>query len=68
MTTPASSPASKHPMNASVRLFVAPRTSVKIVMPNAITDGNDRSISAAMITNVKGSAIMAKNGVVDMNA
>ena len=37
-------------------------------MPNAMIDGNDRSISLAMITIVSGSAMMAKKGVVDMNA
>ena len=37
-------------------------------MPHAITEGNDRSISPAMMTIVSGRAMRAKNGVVDMKA
>ncbi len=37
-------------------------------MPMAMTDGNERSISFAMTTMVKGMAIMAKKGIEDMKA
>ena len=42
------------------------KTTSKAAMPKAMIEGNDRSISSAMITRVNGIAIRAKYGVVDM--
>jgi hypothetical protein len=53
---------------------VLPRKDVQLyvkenaTIPMAIMDGNERSISLAITTMVKGMAIMAKKGIDDMKA
>ena len=55
-----------HATKPSHVLWVAWNTSSKAVMPTAMTDGKDRSISPVITTMVNGMAMMAKNGVVAM--
>ena len=47
---------------------VASMVSRNATMPIAMTDGNERSISAAITIMVSGIAMIAKNGTVDMKA
>ncbi len=65
---PATIPPRMQPMKPSATLCVRVNTRSKIVMPKAMTDGNERSISPVMTTSVKGMAMSAKYGVVDMKA
>ena len=55
-------------MKPSHTLCVAVKTRSKIVIPKAMTEGNERSISPVMTTRVRGIAISAKYGVLDMKA
>ena len=65
---PASTPASRQAAKPSHTLWVATNTTSKAVMPKAMIEGKERSISPVMMTSVSGIAISAKNGVVDMKA
>jgi hypothetical protein len=53
-------------MNPSQTFPVARNTTSYPIIPKAMTDGNERSISPVMTTRVSGMAMRAKNGVVDM--
>ena len=68
LRTPARRPARRHATKPSQVLPVTLNTSSKAVMPMAMIDGNDRSISPVITIMVRGMAISAKNGVVDMKA
>ena len=68
LSQPASTPAARQARKPSQTLWVVRKTTSKAVMPKAMTEGKDRSISPAMITRVRGMAIRAKYGVEDMKA
>ena len=53
---------------ASLKKDVAWYVQSNETIPMAMTEGNDRSISLAMTTIVKGMAMMAKNGMEDIKA
>src|SRR5512136_932672 len=65
---PANKPASRQAMKPSSTLPVVTNTTSKAVIPQAMTDGKDKSISLAITTSVKGIATIPKKGVVVMNA
>ncbi len=66
--SPARNPATRQKIKASTILPVVLKTLTNTSIPIAIMDGNDKSISPAITTIVNGKAIMAKNGIVDINA
>ena len=79
LSQPIIDPANKAAMIATptrtvVSMFVLPKKDVpsyvneNATIPIAVIDGNERSISFAMITMVRGMAMMAKKGVEVMKA
>ena len=67
LTSPAMRPQTRQAKNPSQTLPVATNTTSYPTIPKDITEAKERSISPVMITSVRGIAIRAKYGVVDMN-
>ena len=61
-------PADSAPSVAKPTFPVSSNIVTKATIPMAMIDGKERSISPAMMTIVRGRAMMAKNGVVAINA
>ena len=67
LNRPASAPTPSEAAAPRATLPVACHTNTKPTIPRAMTEGNERSMSPAMMTIVSGIATSAKNGVVWAN-
>jgi hypothetical protein len=65
---PAKVPVASAARNANHTHPVDSYVNMKAIIPIAIMEGNERSISPAITVIVNGIAMMAKNGMVDIKA